>query len=37
LWKGKPATPVDCWFNMTISNGAWKTPDGFKPHCIDNP
>jgi hypothetical protein len=27
------AKPVSCWFNMTIKDKAWKSPDNFAAQC----
>jgi branched-chain amino acid transport system substrate-binding protein len=31
--RDQPPTPVSCWFNMAIRDGAWVSPDGFRMHC----
>jgi hypothetical protein len=31
--ENQPAKPLRCWFNIVITNGAWKALDGFKQHC----
>lgn len=31
--KDQPPQVKTCWFDMTIRNGAWVSPDGFKMHC----
>jgi branched-chain amino acid transport system substrate-binding protein len=31
--ENQPAKPLRCWFNIVISNGAWKALDGFQQHC----
>ena len=30
----QPATPVVCWFDVTLAGGTWRSPDGFARHCL---
>ena len=31
--RDKPAVQIACWFNMTVKNEAWVTPDAYQQHC----
>ena len=31
--RERPTEPRRCWFDMTIKNHAWVSPDGYKLHC----
>jgi branched-chain amino acid transport system substrate-binding protein len=31
--KGEPPAEASCWFDLTMKDGAWKSPDAFKLHC----
>jgi branched-chain amino acid transport system substrate-binding protein len=31
--RGRPAQPRACWFNMTIRDRRWISPDQFALHC----
>lgn len=30
----EPAQPLVCWFQVTIKDGSWMSPDGFRRHCL---
>ena len=31
--QDQPAKPQGCWYDMTIRNGQWKAPNGFRLNC----
>jgi branched-chain amino acid transport system substrate-binding protein len=31
--RGEPADPIVCWFNVSIVDGAFASPDGGERHC----
>ena len=31
--KDKPPGRINCWFNHTVAQGAWVSPDGFRLNC----
>ncbi|HVW31137.1 MAG TPA: ABC transporter substrate-binding protein, partial [Acidimicrobiia bacterium] len=31
--EGRPATPVFCWFDVSVRGQSWVSPDGFQRHC----
>jgi branched-chain amino acid transport system substrate-binding protein len=37
FFENKPSTPVACWYNITIRNRSWVSPDGFKFQCRSVP
>ena len=30
----QPAEPVSCWFDISLRNGTWISPDGHRLHCL---
>ena len=32
--KDQPPKPYTCWYDMTIKNKVWVSPDGFKLYCL---
>jgi branched-chain amino acid transport system substrate-binding protein len=34
--KDQPPPRLACWFNLTVAQRAWVSPDGFKLNCLDH-